>query len=78
MRLFKTAKALEQHVRLSNCDYKLQKHSLDDKVKLIYGDRVNMLPLAKKIGLQESEKDNGEHSKGWALRQKKKNIYFSY
>ena len=84
MRLFKTATALEQHVTLGNCDYKLEKHSLDDKVKLMYGERVNMLPIAKKIGLQESdkesEKDNGEHpnlQKGWALRQKKKKSVFS-
>ena len=81
MRLFRTSQALEQHLTLGNCDYRLEKHSIHDRAKLMYNERVNQLPFAQNIVSHESEKEAGNTSivsQGWALRrQKRKGSNFS-
>ena len=80
MRLFKSATALEQHITLGNCDYRLEKHSLHDEAKLKYYAKVNLMPMVESVVTQESDKVYGKCSsvqRGWALRQKKKKSKFS-
>ena len=48
-RLFRTSQALEQHLTLGNCDYRLEKHSIHGRAKLMYNERVNQLPFAQKM-----------------------------
>ena len=36
MQLFRTSQALEQHLTLGYCDYRLEKHSIHDRAKLMY------------------------------------------
>ena len=75
MQLFRTSQALEQHLTLGDCDYRLEKHSIHDRAKLIYNERVNQLPFAPKILPHESEKEAGNTSiitQGWAFSHQKR------
>ena len=38
--LFTTMQALDHHLLLGNCDYRLEKLSIQDKAKCLYGDKI--------------------------------------
>ena len=74
MRHFRTSQALEQHLTLGNCDYRLEKNSIHDREKLMYKERVNQLPFAQKIVSHASEKKANTSivTQGSAFRRQKR------
>lgn len=80
-RSFSSSGALDQHLLLGNCNYKLEKKCLKDQAKFMYGERIHNLcaiNLPLNVDSQtESALQETSLRKGWSLKGKKKRTIFS-
>lgn len=80
-RSFSSSGALDQHLLLGNCNYKLEKMCLTDQAKSQYGERLHNLCSSNVLLNVECQTQPALQktslTKGWSLKGKKKRTVFS-